>query len=382
MTLPQLALLGHLIGDGCTLPRHAIQYTTNNEALAETVCRLGIEVFGNEIAPRIKRERDWFQVYLAATRRLSRKAHNPVASWLRRLGVFGLRSYEKYVPAEVFAQPEEHIRIFLRHLWSTDGSVLVNSTRGYPSIYFASSSKRLAYDVQRLLLRLGINSRVSQYGQPKKGRDQYHAIVRGRASIESFLEKIGGLGTSKAINHVAIQDFFAVRSLRTRDVLPREVWDNIALPSLEAVGVSRGATVAALGRRPHMDRNMSRDLAGRLAVLASSEELARLAESDVRWERIESIDPDGEEDVFDLTVEGPHNFVAANIVLHNSLEQDSDLVLFIYRERFYNDNVAEDRRNIAEIIIAKHRNGPTGKIELLFVDEQTKFVNLDRRRGA
>ena len=65
-----------------------------------------------------------------------------------------------------------------------------------------------------------------------------------------------------------------------------------------------------------------------------------------------------------------------------TLEQDSDLVLFIYRERFYNDNVAEDKRNIAEIIIAKHRNGPTGKLELLFIDEQTKFANLDRRRGS
>jgi len=64
-----------------------------------------------------------------------------------------------------------------------------------------------------------------------------------------------------------------------------------------------------------------------------------------------------------------------------TLEQDSDLVLFIYRERFYNDNVAEDRRNVAEIIIAKHRNGPTGKLELAFIDEQTKFANLDRRRG-
>jgi replicative DNA helicase len=65
-----------------------------------------------------------------------------------------------------------------------------------------------------------------------------------------------------------------------------------------------------------------------------------------------------------------------------TLEQDSDLVLFIYRERFYNDNVAEDKRNIAEIIIAKHRNGPTGKLELLFIDEQTKFANIDRRRGS
>jgi replicative DNA helicase len=65
-----------------------------------------------------------------------------------------------------------------------------------------------------------------------------------------------------------------------------------------------------------------------------------------------------------------------------TLEQDADMVLFIYRERFYNDNVAEDKRNIAEIIIAKHRNGPTGKLELMFIDEQTKFANLDRRRGG
>jgi replicative DNA helicase len=117
-------------------------------------------------------------------------------------------------------------------------------------------------------------------------------------------------------------------------------------------------------------------------VAVQSAELLRLASSDVYWDNMKSVVPDGEEDVYDLTVDGPHNFVAGNIVVHNSLEQDADLVLFIYRDRFYNDNVAEDRRNIAEIIIAKHRNGPTGKIELLFIDEQTKFANLDRRRGS
>jgi replicative DNA helicase len=100
------------------------------------------------------------------------------------------------------------------------------------------------------------------------------------------------------------------------------------------------------------------------------------------WDRVGSIAPDGIADVYDLTVDGLHNFMAGDIVSHNSLEQDADLVLFIYRERFYNDNVAEDKRNIAEIIIAKHRNGPTGKIELMFIDEQTKFANLERRRGS
>jgi replicative DNA helicase len=76
-----------------------------------------------------------------------------------------------------------------------------------------------------------------------------------------------------------------------------------------------------------------------------------------------------------------HRPLLSDLRESGTLEQDADLVLFIFRERFYNDNIAEDRRNVAEIILAKHRNGPTGKIELMFIDEQTKFVNLDRRRG-
>src|SRR5581483_8755911 len=59
MTDAELALLGHLIGDGCTLPRHAIQYTTREKDLAETVAALTKEVFGGEVEPRIKQERTW-----------------------------------------------------------------------------------------------------------------------------------------------------------------------------------------------------------------------------------------------------------------------------------------------------------------------------------
>lgn len=58
-----------------------------------------------------------------------------------------------------------------------------------------------------------------------------------------------------------------------------------------------------------------------------------------------------------------------------SIEQDSDVVLFIYRDEMYNEN--SDRKNIADIIVAKHRNGPTGQVALRFVAEETKFVDLD-----
>ncbi|HYL44946.1 MAG TPA: replicative DNA helicase, partial [Ktedonobacteraceae bacterium] len=123
MSNEELALLGHLIGDGCTLPRHAIQYTTHELELAETVAHLATTIFGDAVVPRIQRERDWYQVYLYAGYRLTHRVHNPITTWLDELGVFGLRWYEKRIPEKVFAQPAEGIARFLRHLWSTDGCI-------------------------------------------------------------------------------------------------------------------------------------------------------------------------------------------------------------------------------------------------------------------
>jgi replicative DNA helicase len=60
-----------------------------------------------------------------------------------------------------------------------------------------------------------------------------------------------------------------------------------------------------------------------------------------------------------------------------SIEQDADIVMFIYREEYYNPDT--DRKQITDLIIAKHRNGPTGKIELFFHPERLRFMSLDRK---
>src|SRR5438309_7096626 len=143
MSRAELALLGHLIGDGCTLPTHAIQYTTKDPVLAEEVADRAKEVFGTAVRPRIVPERSWIQVYLPPTRHLTHGVRNPVRVWLEELGIFGLRSYEKYVPAKVFNQSFAGIASFLRHLWATDGCVRLTADH-YASIYYASSSRRLA----------------------------------------------------------------------------------------------------------------------------------------------------------------------------------------------------------------------------------------------
>ena len=380
----ELALLGHLIGDGCTLPTHAIQYTTNDLDLAEIVAQLAIQVFGEAIRPRVEAQRTWYQVYLPPTTHLTHRVHGPIVQWLGDLGVFGLRSYEKRVPERVFQQPAAQIVRFLRHLWATDGCIhLSQGKKHYANIYYASSREQLALDVQTLLLRLGVNATCSRHEQPGKGRDQFHVSVSGRGDALRFLTLVGGLGQNKASHQARILEYLGTRVENTnRDIVPRDVWQMHVLPARRLAGLTDRRLQAALGNAycgsTLYRQNLSRARAGRLAEIVGSPALSLLAQSDVYWDEIISVDPDGEDDVYDLTVEGLHNFVANGVTAHNSIEQDSDIVMFIYREEVYNPET--ERKNIADIIVAKHRNGPVGQVSLYFQASQTRYRDLDLQR--
>lgn len=113
--------------------------------------------------------------------------------------------------------------------------------------------------------------------------------------------------------------------------------------------------------------------------VAISEKTSRRPEgdsSDVYWDKIVSIEPDGETAVYDLTVDTYHNFCAEMMIVHNSIEQDSDAVMFLYRDEVYNPETTEFP-NQADIILAKHRNGPTGTISLYFEKSITKFMDVN-----
>jgi replicative DNA helicase len=383
MSDAELALLGHLIGDGCTLPRHAIQYTTRERDLAETVAALATEVFGGEVEPRIKQERTWYQVYLSSTRHHTHGVRSAVAEWLSGLGVWGLRSYEKRVPEKVFEQPQGAIAKFLRHLWATDGCVWVDEKQGkhHPGVYYATSSEGLARDVQSLFLRVDINARLRRIPQTGKGRDQFHVIVSGRKDVEKFAEVIGGVGQRRLLTIQKLRQFILNTTANVnRDVIPSAAWRHYVLPSLRVCGLTARAMMAGLhtaycGTRIY-NQNLSRARAARIADVVHSDALLRLAQSDIYWDQVVSIEPDGKAEVFDLTVDGLHNFIANNLFAHNSIEQDADLVMFIYRDDVYNPET--EKQNIAEIIIGKQRNGPIGTVELVFLKQLTRFEDRYR----
>ncbi len=167
-----------------------------------------------------------------------------------------------------------------------------------------------------------------------------------------------------------------------QDTVPREVWDYIERKNLVINGELRAHDVlerlgeAAGGTHRVYECGLSRSLVRRLGDELPDEFLADLGASDVLWDEIIAIEPRGEQLVFDATVPGTHNFVANDIVVHNSIEQDADVVMFIYRDEYYNPE--SDQRGLAEIIVAKHRNGPVGNTKLVFHPDYTTFENAAR----
>jgi replicative DNA helicase len=94
-----------------------------------------------------------------------------------------------------------------------------------------------------------------------------------------------------------------------------------------------------------------------------------------QYNKIKSIAYQGIQPVYDKSIPIHHNFLIKNIILHNSIEQDADIVIMLYREDYYNEK--NFRPQIIEFIVAKHRNGPTGTAKLFFDSITTTFKNMN-----
>ena len=101
----------------------------------------------------------------------------------------------------------------------------------------------------------------------------------------------------------------------------------------------------------------SRERLGRVAAVLDDARAGAIATNDVLWDEVVASSRDGDEEVFDATVLGTHNFIADGVAVHNSIEQDADMVILLHREDAYEKE--SPRAGEADFIVAKHRNGPT-----------------------
>ena len=370
----EIIMLAHLLGDGSFVKHQPIRYASVDEenlaAVTEAATHFGITAVRDDYqAARCTSLR------LPAPYRLTHGRRNPIAAWLDSLGLFGLRSHEKFIPDQVFSLPQDQLALFLRHLWATDGSVTVAAS-GNVRIYFGSTSERLLRQLQILFLRFGIVARLRAVGNTY-GHPQWTLDVAGVEDQLRFVDEIGVHGQRKARVVEARIRLAQMRAVGRFDTIPSEVW-----PRVRAVLHDRGVTLnrmqVLVGTASRGDLNEkicpSRLRVARIAQVLDDPELEMMATSDVFWDTISMIESVGFEPVYDATVLETHNFVANGTNIHNSIEQDADVVILLHREDAYERE--SPRAGEADLIVAKHRNGPTATVTVAFQGHYSRFVDM------
>ncbi len=271
------------------------------------------------------------------------------------------------LPDWVGALPKTQLAAFLRQVWAVAGMVWFDEAAAEGRIGYAAASRRLVDDLARLLLRFNVFTSINR-ARTKDAGVRWHLRIDGPENQLRFLTRVGA---PTAHDEQA--------ELLTRHLTGRRGDDAAALPVSGAVqgrlrevlteGSPAGPSSVTPGSTPAARQRMAQ-----VAAVLDDADLDVVATNDVHWDAITAIEPAGRESVYDATVLGLHNFVANGIAAHNSLEQDADMVVLLHREDVYEKE--STRPGEADLIVAKHRNGPTRDITVAFQGHYSRFVDM------
>jgi replicative DNA helicase len=324
------------IANGCSLPRHALQLTWNSQDgdLARMSEVDVSEIFGSSVVTRTELSANTLITFCKSQKTPGRGSRIPIVLLLERHGVFGCRAKDKRVPKEIFKQSQSGIACFLAALFSADGCFFSNPVasdgKSKVKISLASASRGLLDDVKLLLQSIGILSIV----RPVKQRQYlwFNLEIVNRENKIRFCNIVGAIGR---------RDIGRLR--KCSRILSRQDSDN----SFKGMEAARFGNVAFI--------------------------------------QVDSIRPLGLRKVYDIEMPGEtRNFVANGIIVHNSLEQDADVVLALYNpEDEKEDESGETSEGTkTDLIILKNRSGPKSTVELTFLKPYTRFESSVRVNKA
>lgn len=317
----QLIVLGHLLAEGNLTNPTSVYFCTSDPDQWKDYTS-SVENFSNVVASTHQRP-GMYDVYAECR---SRSQPNGLVTWLEELGLRGTTSYTKFIPEAVFELPERQIGLLIARMWEGDGRINEKDL----SLFYATSSRRLAYHLQHLLLRLGIISQIRQVEfNYKGGRKEYQVFVTGISNLQRFLKYVSCHFISDE-RRARLKRMTCERtSHSTKDVVPVDIrsvfvtekekqqvtWQQVA----QQTGGAERAFFA--GKSTHK-AGCTHELVSQLAEYFDSDELRMYASNDIYWDTITEIEYIGEHHTYDLTIEGTHNFIANDILVHNSHAAD------------------------------------------------------------
>jgi replicative DNA helicase len=318
----EIRLLGHFLSNGSCLKGQPIRVALNqlDDDLAQKIMNDAIDCTENRVMPKVvltNTEKSKFAtVFFKPTFHLTHGKTSPIADIMRKYKLFDVRTKDKFIPEQFFFMSKRQICILLSALFTGDGTVYYREYTGRKSltISYSSASIQLIKDIQHLLLNVGIVSFITDV-QNKKNQKWQNLNISGKANIELFVNNIGFLSQRK--NDIMIEGWN-----RSKDNLAG--WNKYQY-------------------------NENRSLC---------------------FMPIKRITAIGFHDVYDIEVDEYHNFIADGIIAHNSIEQDADMVLLVYRPAYYkiqtvtSDNVDISTEGLMIVDIAKNRNGAIGQFDL------------------
>jgi len=244
---------------------------------------------------------------------------NKMKSWLSLVGVHGKYAKEKEIPKSIFKLKKEKLSLFLNRLFSCDGSIYYNKSRNGWEIDYSSSSKKLIYQVHHLLLKFGILSKIrnKKVKFKKKQFDSYELTINLENSLK-FIKEIGFFGEKHEKSKKFLEETKNIQCNPNVDTIPKQIWDLYRPNNWAEVGRFMGYKYPK-AMRERIRYCPSRSTLLQISKATQSEPLIMLANSDIFWDEIISMKIlEGEFTVYDINVPDYHNFVANDIIVHNS----------------------------------------------------------------
>ncbi len=240
---------------------------------------------------------------------------------IEREEIFGLLSTQKFLSKNIMRLRKNNLSLFLNRLFSCDGSIYKKkSNTGYTwQISYSSSSEKMIKQIQSLLLRFEILSRLRNKVMRYNNKEfKAYELILNAENVLKFIEEIGFFGEKEKRIEEAKQHINSVKRNSNVDTIPKEIWKMHGPLEWSKIGEKFGYKYPK-AMRERMNYSPTRQVLMQVSQIADNNPLQLLATSDIFWDEIISMEIlEGNFKVYDICVPKKHNFIANDIIVHNS----------------------------------------------------------------